>query len=438
MKEYNIKRYLSTALLGVVLLGASSCKLMTDPEFEHETTVRISEQAEALRKQLVSSENGWILTLRTSTDDKYGAYNVGLRFSDKGEVQMNTETMADASQVYKSLYEVGDDNGVSLNFNTYNEALHAYSTPDRSLAGGISLGYEADYNFTLYRIVSPDTIELYGKKRATITRLVRASEPIEQIMVRRALMRKTIFTQADMDLRREDALVGTINGKNVLIKLAKDNMNVYLVTFEGETRPVSLPYTVTDTGIRLYTSQKADFIDFTWNSAERALEAANGDRLIARKDPYYDKYAAYLGEYTLRLDNSTTYDVTLVEDGYLRYRVKGLQFEFVMTYNTDRDRFELAPQKVKDLSDGGSVMLAVWAPKSGGSLTWGQDYFMYGSYIKNSSPAEYVFRKGSANYDKDYDSFILWKLKASGQHNGEASDQFNPTRFASPKLIRKN
>ena len=424
------------ALLGVALLGASSCKLMTDPDFERETTVRISEQADALRKQLVSSENGWILTLRTSIDDKYGIYNLGMRFSDKGEVQMASEMMS-PSEVHKSLYEVGDDNGVSLNFNDYNEALHAYSTPDRSLAGGIGIGYEAEYNFTLHRIVSPDTIEIYGKKRNVITRLVRASEPMEQIMARRTEMRKTVFNQADMALNKQDSLVGTINGKNVLIKLAKDNMNVYLVTFEGETRAVNMPYMVTDTGIRLYTSRERAFIDFTWESTDKALVATNGDRLTARKDPYYDKYAAFLGDYTLQVGN-TNYDIKFVEDGYLRYRVSGLEFEFYMTYNMARDRFELSPQKVKDLNDGGKVMLAVWAPSSGGSLTWGESFFMYSSYVKNSSPAEYVFRKGLASFDKEYDSFILWKFKASGEHDGEATDQFRVTQYGNPKFIRKN
>lgn len=437
----NIWRSLSaTALLALGLsLGAGSCVQREEAIFDKSVNERIEEQVQELRTLLISSPEGWILDYIPSSGKQYGAYYIGLKFSDKDEVLATTEELKGDQLWYKSSYVVGKDRNVSINFDTGNQAIHRYTTPDSTYAGGISLGYEGDHEFNLVKIVSKDEIQVRGKRSRNLMTLRRATTSIESFIQSIRTMKAQIFNPKDMDKAHQDAIEGTLGGKKQLFKVNAQGLNVYTYTNEGESKVNTISYFVTPTGIR-FVEPVEGVSEMTWQ--EGKLSAAGGT-LTARKDPYYDKYAAYLGEYTLEFgekNNRVQHDVTFSDDGYNQYLVSGtnLPFSFKVKFNPDKNRFEIFNQQVGTAANGNKIMLCMW--DSGAKyLVWSLgEIGMYSSLVKGSDPAKYQMNDNGVWGQYKSISLLLWQLDGDGNSQGRYDGYagFNPS-ITLPTFTRK-
>ena len=120
----------STLLVG----GLASCHQEPEAVFNKSASERIDELTTEIQKTLTSSTTGWVLEYYPHGKQLYGGYPVSITFGDKGEVLMASDApLADHKiDAVKSNYHLKSDKMVSLSFDTYNEAFHLFSDPDKS------------------------------------------------------------------------------------------------------------------------------------------------------------------------------------------------------------------------------------------------------------------------------------------------------------------
>lgn len=435
MNAIYIKKTLAS--LGLVALVAnvalvSSCTNRTEELFDKTVNERIDEAATSLRQLLVSSQEGWVLEYIPASAQNYGAYYIGLKFSAKGEVLATTEMLSDPTSWIKSEYTIGKDKNLSINFDTYNEAIHMYSTPDRNYAGGRGRGFLGDYEFNIVERVSDNEVRVRGKKTGNYMTLRRATAPIDSFIGSILAMKKKAYNVTDMATAKQDALVGNVGGKSQLLKLEANGLNVFSMTTEGEADTRTISYFFTPTGIRL-VSPIEGVTDFTWNDAAQRYESSSGN-LVARIDPTYEAYAKYLGAYTMAIGEGVTYDVTFTESGYREYTVTGLPFSFKAKYNVDRDCFEILAQPLGVNAAGETIHLAMWDTDKG-RLVWGETVGMFSAPVKDSNPVKYALYDNGVWGDYKVTSFIIWKT-LGGNSAGE-SKEYPRTRYTKPTFTRK-
>ncbi len=434
------RRLLSYMLLPALTLASSCTKVEDKALFVQSPAERMEAGVQELKSQLLSSPNGWILELTPHNKAQYGTYVVGLKFGDQGLVLATSEALEDktgtsvlrASQ--KSSYEIGKDRGLCINFTTYNEAIHYYSTPDRQdLGAGVGKGLEGDYEFVLRQSTSPDTIRLMGKKTGRLLTMYRAPEPFESYVAKCVEMKRKLYTPAKLQANKQDALVLSQGGQQLgLLYLNDLGYNYYTLLTEDKPSQERLGYVHTPTGIRFTTLgsqwQALGASDFVWDEASQSLSATNPQAYIApRQDPSYEAYAAYLGEYTMRVV-AGDFPVRFEEAGYNAYTIKGLPYDIQATYDPRNDRFEIRSQLVGTVPN---LYLSAWAPSSGGSLSWTPQYGTYSRLIEGSDPKEYVMTDNQAWAGIIVDSFILW-VPGTGEYK-----VLQPNRLEHLKFIKK-
>lgn len=152
-------------IYSILAVGAflfASCNENTDL-WDESPSERISASIKADLSILTAPENGWVLHYYPSRSKQYGGYNVWLKFNKNGEVTAATDLLK-ADSTATSLYQLRDQSGVTLTFDTFNAVFHTFSTPKNTLGIGSSgLGMEGDAEFVI-RSATKDRIEMVGKK----------------------------------------------------------------------------------------------------------------------------------------------------------------------------------------------------------------------------------------------------------------------------------
>lgn len=433
-KVYSI----ATLALGLFLMGLSGCAQKEDNVFDRSVSERVEEEVQRFNKLLVSSPEGWILDYVPGGTQQYGGYYIGLKFSEKGEALATNDLLTDngSGLWHKSQYIVGKDKSVSINFDTYNEAIHYFTTPDRTYAGGISLGFEGDHEFTLVQIVSDNEVQVRGKKTRNVMTLRRATGSIDSFMASIREMRAKIFNPTAMNLLHQDALVGNLGSKEQIVKVHQGGLNVYTVSTTGEDGNQVKSYFVTPTGIR-FVSPIEGVTEMTWDESAQQLKSGN-QTLTARRDPTRDMYEAYLGNYTLTA-SGRNYDVTFTEGAYKEYIITGLPFNLKATFDSDKNRFEIRVQTLQELPNGDKVILCMW-DTTAGQLTWGNEIGMYSSIDPNGNPQEYKMYDNGKWSSYKAKAFIVWQTNSNGsvgEYTGYNSASFN-SRMQAPVFTRRN
>lgn len=426
MKFSIIKKSLLGAALGISLLGVPACKQTTEDVFGSTPNERIDAATQALIKRLADAPEGWLLEYTPGEAMKYGVYNIGLKFSTKGEVLATNELFPSHSSWIKSYFSIGRDKNLSINFDTYNQGLHFFTTPDINIAGGSGKGFEGDHEFNIVEYVSDDVIKLRGKRTGVYMTMRRATQPINDYIGAIKALKNRAYNIDNMGALKQDALVGNVGGKEQLLKLDATGLNVFTVTTKGspETKVISFIYTIT--GIKLITPLEG-VTDFTWSDANKRYEGPSGETLIARSDPSYPKFAAYFGAYTLAT-SAGSYDLNFEEDGYNTYKITGLPYELKAYYLPDEDRVEIRSQEIRKTEQG----TVHFAAMNGSSLWWGGATGVYLSPVPGTSPQRYTFEdNGAARANPPINGFILW-IPDVGRYTG-----LTPNMFTLNSLTRK-
>lgn len=437
----NILRYIQSLPLAALLLGATlglgSCTKVEPGIFTEDANTRVDQHIAELKAQLTQAEYGWIMDYYPSPFRAYGGYVIGLRFDKEGNVlicsQHKQEKGAQDIVSARSMYTIGSDRSVTLNFSTYNAHLHDFADPGVPHGQGYGSGMEGDHEFILEKPTGDmGMIRLRGKKTNNLIVLRKATEPVVDYLKKSLQLDAQMYATTKMLQDHKDALVGTLAGQKVELTPSFEGFSfLTLVPQEGENKGQSkpIPYVITPQGIRFYEAVSG-VSELVWSAADKAFTSSQGDKLIARADPIYPKYAAYLGEYTFSYGNGVRHDVRFEENGRNRYTITGATLPFPITalYDVRGDRFEIQTQKIPNGN------LAVWdIPAGEGNLSFAQGLGMYSKLVEGSNPKEYTMVDNGQWGSNIAQSFILWK-----NSRGVADYPGFPGRIVLPKFTRKN
>jgi hypothetical protein len=165
MKKNNILLFLLMALPTLLL---TSCLKDQEDLFPESASERTTKYLENAQKVLTSSENGWVLNYYPDRDLSYGGYVYTLKF-DQDNVEVFSEISSEDVPSIKSTYQLKNEDGPVLTFDTYNEYMHLFATPHGSSGAGGYEAYDGDFIFIVMNISEDqNTITLKGNRSGNI------------------------------------------------------------------------------------------------------------------------------------------------------------------------------------------------------------------------------------------------------------------------------
>ncbi len=328
------RKIFTTLALAISLFSMQSCLFNQEDIFDQSSSERLSAAKDEARKILMDAEYGWLLEMFPQSEQEHGGFAYTLKFGEL-EVEVQTERM---SGNYTSLYKMTDDNGPALLFDTYNKAIHEFSTPS-----GSSDSYEAmhgEFEFVIVK-ATPELITLRGPRTGNIMYMRPLQEPAESYL-------------AKIDEVASNFMMTSIEGKmgdtDVKAKIDTDNRHF---TFNVDGKSNTVAYAITDTGLRFYepvTVGSTVFETFDLTDGGKSLTisdgAANGTSFAAVFPEGYRMYADYAGNYMFKYSKGE-FPVTLVPAGDGKtYRMQGVNenYEFVLTYSKGTGTLSLLTQ----------------------------------------------------------------------------------------------
>ncbi len=155
MKKFKI------ILLFALPVLLSSCLFDEEDLFDKSASERIEAAKVEAKAVLEGAVNGWHVRYFPSPTQEFGGYNVFFKFAD-GKVTIASETEQDTATAETSLYSMGEDLGVTLNFDTKNSVINYFVHPrNPDGIGSTHKGMEGDYKFTVVS-ATPQEVRLRG------------------------------------------------------------------------------------------------------------------------------------------------------------------------------------------------------------------------------------------------------------------------------------
>ncbi|MDR0768909.1 MAG: DUF4302 domain-containing protein [Dysgonamonadaceae bacterium] len=232
-------RYLYVLLSGLILI-LSSCVRTEESLFEESAALRLNRAIANDRKLLSSADNGWVMEYFPTNGSP--GFVLLIRFDSSGIASIAAKNeVTPMYDISTGTWNMIDDSGPVLTFDTYNAALHVFSDPNSGYGQGLGIGLAGDYEFIIMN-ASETEFTLKGKKRGTNIRLYRFPEKKEW---------RSYFA----DVNKVNALFNvnipylhlTVNGSRVM--LTGGHSHIFNIETASDY-PVEIPFIVTDEGIR--------------------------------------------------------------------------------------------------------------------------------------------------------------------------------------------
>lgn len=250
----------SLTVLLAVALGISSCSRTEDPTFSTSPSERIELVLSEAQKMLTEPSNGWMVRIYPSAEQKWGGYTVFLKFGADGTLTAANELFS-ADATYSSHYKIDNSILPSVNFDTYNQAIHVFSEPnltamiaaDKAANGGTSSlskfsgassnrGLEGDYSYQLVSL-SADTIILRGMRSQSLAVMTRASSEAWSTQLKAIQQASDTYAMPRVQL--------TLDGKTYNGRMNLDTRHLRLLD-ENENLVLNSAFAYTANGIELY------------------------------------------------------------------------------------------------------------------------------------------------------------------------------------------
>ncbi len=418
-------------LIGLMSLTLTSCKGSKGEDiFEKPAIERVNVEMQKLKDQLVGAKHGWILEYYPGRTQYYGGFVIALKFNKDGEVLATSQPFfsfnklgrLEPLQWEKSKYSIGSNRSVTLNFNTFNKAIHYFSDADKSYGGGLGIVYEGDYQFLVGKLDNSKVIELEGVESHRKMRLIRVDEPLENYLNGVGRIMKTAYSADRMYQEHKDYVVGKIGGVDVMFYFDGKSQILHFDTKEGQNIPVEFIYT--PKGLRL-KEPVFGVKELIWSAKDKCFLAGNS-KLIARDDPNYPEFAKYLGVYLFQWKNikeqSFETEVEFVQAGLNLYLIKGLAIDLKARFDTKKKCFVLFPQII---NNGEAIMLMFAQPNKNKDFDI-SDKFDVGmaSELKPGTTDTYIM-KNNGVFSKGK-SFILVEPKEFDIYKKEPNSIYEP------------
>lgn len=202
MSMKKIYRYALLAALPSLLFTA--CRFEDEDYFDEPAALRIEHSAQEVQNILVSAPQGWVMQYYLGTGvDQYEGFNLFARFENNDRVTLagnhrmlrhgNKGKYTEATSIYEMLQE----DGLVLAFNTWNDVLTPFvdpvspdAAPDNIYKDGA--GMEGDHNFVIMSYNDNEVI-MRGERHSAEVRLVACDRSWEDYIAATAKA-KSFFT----------------------------------------------------------------------------------------------------------------------------------------------------------------------------------------------------------------------------------------------------
>lgn len=418
----------------LLTLGLASCQQEPRQAFDQPAADRLDAASREFLKTLKSSTNGWILELYPHRRLKYGGYLVALKFGDKNMASVASESPVPGEPTnawVRGGYHVKNDKGITLSFDTYTLPLHFFSDPDKSEGDGTGYGFQGDYEFTLMRSTSPDTLLVRGRKTGNVMRLIRARQDAKETLDAAIALKAKTPTAHSLYTQHCYGLSGKIGGKEVIVYPSEGGYNSFTIEEPATGKREDFPYAYTTTGIH-FRSPFAGVSDLLWDETEQCYRTAAGDKLTPRQDPDYQGFAEYLGKYDMKCVNwPSPREVTFAQHARNVYSITGIAPRLVVlaSYDPANKRFEIQTQRVtKDINP---VRLIVWDADAA-RISWGEGLGMYSKLDPSYTAGKKYVLVSNGRWGYDANSLYLYVINV-GAYKGFGGD----FAFQKPTFTKK-
>ena len=271
----------SIVLLAAVLV-ASSCSRTEDPAFSTTPSERVEVALSEAQSVLTSASNGWKVRIYPAEDQKWGGYTVFLKFGADGSLTAANELFA-ADATFSSHYKIDNTILPSVNFDTYNKAIHVFSEPnlsamiaaDKAENGGTSnlskfsgassnRGLEGDYSYQLVS-VSKDTVVMRGVRSQSLAVMTPAGDADWATQLTAIKKASDTYAMPSVQL--------TVDGKTYNGRMNLDTRHLRLLD-ENENVILNSAFAYTANGIELYDKVSIG------STEVYSLESSSGDTKV--------------------------------------------------------------------------------------------------------------------------------------------------------------
>ena len=265
-----------TLLLLAVPTLLTSCLFDEEDLFDKSASERIEAAKQEAKTILESAENGWHVRYFPSPTQEFGGYNLFFKFSD-GKVTVASEIESDPSTTETSLYSLGEDLGVTLNFDTKNALINYFVHPRNPDGLGSSYkGMEGDYKFTVMETSAEQVIlrGIISGNYYVMTPVAAETDWASELETYRNNSEDMAFSTYSFVVKGK-SYPATLTNRRFAVKI--DNETTFYV-----------PFIYTKTGLSFYMPIEADGVtaqDFDFVDDYYFAEANGADFKIMTPEP---------------------------------------------------------------------------------------------------------------------------------------------------------
>ncbi len=286
------KTILAMMALGMTLAFQSCLHDDTDLFDGKSPAERIEEAVDESKQLLESADNGWMMHFYYGQNYSGGGFTYLCKFSD-GKAETSADLFSPAydvvspSTVSRSSYNVIEDQGPVLTFDTHNEVIHYLA---QAYQDDID-GDQGDYEFIIMR-TSQDSIYLKGKKWGN----------------------KVVMTRNKSDLNWQTYLENihnVVNSMSYFYNITENGEKVGKATLDAQSRhavvvvgndSIDRAFYMTEEGIHFQSAVKAgNFVinDLKWNESDKSMtsEEAPGVVFTGYVPDFYMTYKDWLSSF---------------------------------------------------------------------------------------------------------------------------------------------
>lgn len=270
------KSTIITLLLLAVPTLLTSCLFDEEDLFDKSASERIEAAKQEAKTILESAENGWHVRYFPSPTQEFGGYNLFFKFSD-GKVTVASEIESDPSTTETSLYSLGEDLGVTLNFDTKNALINYFVHPRNPDGLGSSYkGMEGDYKFTVMETSAEQVIlrGIISGNYYVMTPVAAETDWASELETYRNNSEDMAFSTYSFVVKGK-SYPATLTNRRFAVKI--DNETTFYV-----------PFIYTKTGLSFYMPIEADGVtaqDFDFVDDYYFAEANGADFKIMTPEP---------------------------------------------------------------------------------------------------------------------------------------------------------
>lgn len=425
-----MKKLLSYLLIALPALLMQSCLHDQEDMFDEPSALRLQKAVAAAHDALVNNQEMWVLDYYPEGSQSLGGYSMILKFEEEQvTVWRLKETEERVSMGLDPLYisdtsdyQIKAGSGPVLTFDTYNDAMHYFSTPRNS-----SDWYQAlwgDFEFTVDSI-STDKIKLRGKRTENVMYL-RAfqGDPVEYLTKADDMVGEFIYPTASF----------THEGIETPIKFDLDNRQVVVNPTNYDKREY-IAFCFIPNGLRLYRPLEVngtDVMEFSYNGTNQTLVSTESPNSVIKLEfaVGYKMYDEWPGDYDFVY---TDYDdgktpvklpVTIAPSGDgMTLLMKGLNenYDVVLNYSRSTGQIELCGQQVGEkLENGHFIQLTAWDSKNG-YVNYAMTYGMRTKWDEGKNT--YVWEDNEKWSGRAVISFILYDMSAVSTRFGQNTEE---------------